>query len=618
MKRTILKWLVPVLMLPMLLAGCSEKAPAPGEDTTVDDSEEPVYRNVSLKVESLAMTAGDTDVLVASFEGEGTEDLGWEWVSSDTQVAFVAADNSNGTVAANVTAMAKGKATITISCTDPQYPELKASAEVSVSEKEMIEDGPLRILAIGNSFSQDAVEQYLYELFREAGIEAVIGNMYIGGCSLEKHVSNATSDAAAYAYRKIVDGKKTETSNVALSTALADEKWDYISLQQVSGKSGIYDSYNPYLPELIEYVKERALKNDVKLMFHQTWAYASGSDHADFPNYGKDQMTMFEAIINATKQALADNPDLGIRIPSGTAIQNGRTTWLGDTWCRDGYHLETTYGRYTAACTWFEAITGTDVTALSWKPETVGDYEGRLARAAAHLAVRNPDAVTDMTDFKAPEVTSDGNTPVYVDFGPASPSVSYWNMVSVAPGTETPVYLKDGNEKYTAFKLYVGDGFKSYPGPGGEKDADKNNTFNAAGINWPLTVWNDSYWIEKASGSGDSGPAEIEIGGFDASMKYRFHILSVRFNGSKSARKTSFVLKGASVSEPVVVQSGIQLGSGDGKYLNWDSVPFDEYVAAFEGIAPDASGKIRIEVSGVDTGRRADCYINALVITPML
>ena len=37
-------------------------------------------------------------------------------------------------------------------------------------------------------------------------------------------------------------------------------------------------------------------------------------------------------------------------------IQNGRSTALGDTFNRDGYHLELTYGRYTAACTWFETL----------------------------------------------------------------------------------------------------------------------------------------------------------------------------------------------------------------------------------------------------------------------
>ena len=56
----------------------------------------------------------------------------------------------------------------------------RLSKVISVTVKQ----SPLRILAIGNSFSQDAVEQYLYELLKAEGIEAIIGNMYIGGCSL--------------------------------------------------------------------------------------------------------------------------------------------------------------------------------------------------------------------------------------------------------------------------------------------------------------------------------------------------------------------------------------------------------------------------------------------------
>lgn len=69
----------------------------------------------------------------------------------------------------------------------------------------------IKILAIGNSFSQDAVEQYLYELANAEGIPVIIGNMYIAGCSLERHVKNARSNDSAYAYRKIsLDGKKIE------------------------------------------------------------------------------------------------------------------------------------------------------------------------------------------------------------------------------------------------------------------------------------------------------------------------------------------------------------------------------------------------------------------------
>ena len=75
----------------------------------------------------------------------------------------------------------------------------------------------VRILAIGNSFSQDAVEQYLHELAEAEGISTIIGNMFIGGCSLERHVKNARDNAPAYAYRKIgTDGKKREKGKMSL------------------------------------------------------------------------------------------------------------------------------------------------------------------------------------------------------------------------------------------------------------------------------------------------------------------------------------------------------------------------------------------------------------------
>ena len=209
-------------------------------------------------------------------------------------------------------------------------------------------DGVIRILAIGNSFSQDAVEQYLYELFDAAGIKVIIGNMYIGGCSLERHYNNSVSGKEVYAYRKIVDGKKTNTPNTGLIDAVLDEPWDYISLQQASGKSGLYETYNPYLPSLISYLRENAPKKDFKLVWHQTWAYASDSDHRDFPKYGNSQMAMYEAIVSAARKALKDN-DFDVLVPSGTAIQNARTSYVGDKFNRDGYHLELNYGQFLCA-----------------------------------------------------------------------------------------------------------------------------------------------------------------------------------------------------------------------------------------------------------------------------
>ena len=253
----------------------------------------------------------------------------------------------------------------------------------------------VRILAIGNSFSQDAVEQYLHELAEAEGISTIIGNMFIGGCSLERHVKNARDNAPAYAYRKIgTDGKKREKGKMSLETVLADEDWDYVSLQQASPFSGMYETYEASLPELIEYVKAR-LPKKTKLMLHQTWAYASTSRHSGFKNYNCNQLTMYQAIADAVKKAAKANK-IKIVIPSVTAIQNARTSFIGDHLNRDGYHLDVKIGRYTAACTWFERIFKHNVVGNPYTPEGLDEARKAVAQKAAHAAVKHPYKVTDL------------------------------------------------------------------------------------------------------------------------------------------------------------------------------------------------------------------------------
>ena len=254
----------------------------------------------------------------------------------------------------------------------------------------------VRILAIGNSFSQDAVEQYLHELAEAEGISTIIGNMFIGGCSLERHVKNARDNAPAYAYRKIgTDGKKREKGKMSLETVLADEDWDYVSLQQASPFSGMYETYEASLPELLEYVKAR-LPKKTKLMLHQTWAYASTSRHSGFKNYNCNQLTMYQAIADAVKKAAKANK-IKIVIPSGTAIQNARTSFIGDHLNRDGYHLDVKIGRYTAACTWFERIFKHNVVGNPYTPEGLDEARKAVAQKAAHAAVKHPYKVTDLS-----------------------------------------------------------------------------------------------------------------------------------------------------------------------------------------------------------------------------
>lgn len=252
----------------------------------------------------------------------------------------------------------------------------------------------VRILAIGNSFSQDAVEQYFFELAEDAGIPVIVGNAYIGGCSLERHVLNSMADKADYAYRKVGkdgSGERKEYPGRTLAEIISDEPWDYVSLQQASPLSGIYESYARWLPELYAYVRAR-VPDDAVFMLHQTWAYAADSDHSGFAGYDNDQMKMYRAIVDANERA-ARLVGIDIIIPSGTAVQNARTSFIGDNMDRDGYHLDLLWGRYTAACTWFETLFG-HVTGNGYAPQGMsGDYV-RVARLSARKAVLHPDRVT--------------------------------------------------------------------------------------------------------------------------------------------------------------------------------------------------------------------------------
>lgn len=256
-------------------------------------------------------------------------------------------------------------------------------------------ENPVRILAIGNSFSQDAVEQYLHELAAADGQQVIIGNMYIGGCSLAKHLRNARENKPAYKYRKIgLDGIKVEIKDFTLEQALADEQWDYVSFQQQSGQSGLYETWEKSLPELLAYVKARVPKK-ATMMIHQTWAYDPTSTHKDFKNYNHDQQTMYNAIMDAVKKA-SILTGIKMIIPAGTAVQNARTTILKDAVTRDGYHMHKVNGRYVVACTWYEKIFRKNVVGNTYKPEKMTAEQQLAAQKSAHAAVRKPHKVTEI------------------------------------------------------------------------------------------------------------------------------------------------------------------------------------------------------------------------------
>lgn len=230
----------------------------------------------------------------------------------------------------------------------------------------------MKILCIGNSFSQDAT-RYLEEIAESAGQPLFVRNLYIGGCSLEAHVKHYEEKDEAYEYQK--DAVAIE--RISLPAALEKEAWDVITVQQVSTYSGIYGSYIPYLPILID----RILRHcpHARIVFHRTWAYERDASLDTVPKnfilYGCDSERMHKAIMETTERVTREY-SLPV-IPTGDAIMRAKCDPRFDVRAggislhRDGYHLSYTYGRYLAALVLLKFFTGITPDRVTFIPEDV-------------------------------------------------------------------------------------------------------------------------------------------------------------------------------------------------------------------------------------------------------
>lgn len=217
----------------------------------------------------------------------------------------------------------------------------------------------LKILAIGNSFSEDSTE-YIPIIAKDLGIKnIVVGNMYVGGCTIAQHAENAKNNKGAYKYYKNTGYSLMSvcptTQNVSLETALKDEEWDIVTLQNSSVHSGQESKYGNDLEYMLDYVK--GLCPNAKIGWHMTWAYETGYTGSAFATYyRKDEMYMYKSIMNCVQKYIVPNEKVDFIIPAGTAVQNARTSYLGDHLTRDGLHLTLDYGRYIVAATWMKCL----------------------------------------------------------------------------------------------------------------------------------------------------------------------------------------------------------------------------------------------------------------------
>lgn len=264
----------------------------------------------------------------------------------------------------------------------------------------------LKLLVISSSFGLNTTN-FLYEVAKDQGCEEiVIGRLFLAECTLKRHVQNAEKNAFVYRYyKKNSDKDWAIMENVTMEYGILDEEWDVIFLQHSAEGAAQAETYGDYIPKLIQYVDSKKTNPNARYVWNMTWAFPSTSTAVSYVALGSNQMKHYEAIVNATKEHAVPVEDFVDIIPTGTAVQNVRTSYIGDTLNRDSMHLNE-LGYVIAGCITYATLTRKPIESLEISrfssSLTVNESQKAVILEAVKNAMEKPYEVTQSTFTEKP------------------------------------------------------------------------------------------------------------------------------------------------------------------------------------------------------------------------
>ena len=470
-----------------------------------------------------------------------------------------------------------------------------ASRNMSVIKRSLdITERIIRILTVGNSFSADVVESFLYDMAGASGIRLVIGNACRGGYGLRQQWKDIAENISNTDYRKInSDGKYTITLEKSLYEILNDEPWDVITFQQHSQESGMYVTYKPYLQNLINYVKSNAPNPAAKLGFVMTWPYKQGYHSSGYTYYQENQEIMYDSILNVTERIMQEHPDLTFLVPCGTAAQNLRSSFVGDNIDRDGAHLDMYIGRYTAAYTMYATIFGTEEALRNnYIPYCLNEFTTRVAQKSALDAIISPWSFTSQSN----PVYAGENTivpaPININCSPWGNGVPGWNDLGLYYTLTAGLMDTDGNDSGIIVKTIAE--FSS--------GSDCGHSTTDTELNIPSTASVSALWgynVGEIPGQPPKDFAKLSFQHLNKALAYDFTFFASR-EYTTDNRETQFTLAGSNTKTVVVDASNNR-----------------NKTVTISDIYPDADGNITLTVqAGLNNNSpHRQYYLNAFRIS---
>ena len=222
----------------------------------------------------------------------------------------------------------------------------------------------LRILFIGNSFSQDAVH-LLPNLLEGAGLDAVeLGLMYWGGSIIQQHNDNFYNNSTNFTYYRkptSIQGTWLQYKGYTLEDAVKEHAWDIITIQEHTGRtqSWVWDqAEKDAINGLIDKINKAQGENKPEIWYIFSQAYHDLGKSSGTKTNFVSTIDHYKAIAAQAEIVKKEIPGLTGIIPTGTVLQNLRGSSLNNDLglTRDGYHMDYGLSRYAASCAVYELL----------------------------------------------------------------------------------------------------------------------------------------------------------------------------------------------------------------------------------------------------------------------
>ena len=269
----------------------------------------------------------------------------------------------------------------------------------------------------------------------------VLGVMYESGCKMYEHAAAVKNNTALYDYYKANSSSYAEetdhwytTKDVTLLTALQDEQWDVVVIQEMNTYATVDANYRTGdMETVINYIDSKLAKDPIILWnliwanpeipegydesnYKESWIYKILQPYSAYANVvskweayyetlGNDDQTMYSEIVRNYNTYVATNRNVEGALLSGTAIQQAKN-WLMDNYgysevaaeqamYRDYTHMSD-YGRTMVAYLWYaqlmELVDGDN---FDWATDVVdaGLQFTTVPKAIRHKNFRTEDLV---------------------------------------------------------------------------------------------------------------------------------------------------------------------------------------------------------------------------------